>query len=123
MYLLSATTSTNFNGANVQSPGCGILINDTANFNGATVNAKSIGYAGAAPNENGATFTNASPAQMLPVLDPCPEIAGCAYVTSNPPAPTNCQNVNDNGLTVTFPGGATPTCFNNFESQRCNGKF
>ncbi|MGA7354760.1 MAG: pilus assembly protein TadG-related protein [Candidatus Cybelea sp.] len=123
IYLLSASTSTNFNGANVQSPSCGILINDTANFNGATVNAKSIGYAGAAPNENGATFTNASPAQMLPVLDPCPEIAGCGYVTSNPPALTNCQNVNDNGLTVTFPGGATPTCFNNLNLNGATATF
>ena len=37
IYLLSPTTSSNFNGAEVQAPSCGILINDSANFNNAMV--------------------------------------------------------------------------------------
>jgi Putative Flp pilus-assembly TadE/G-like len=105
LYFLSTSVETNFNGANVQSPGCGVLINDTANFNGATMNALSIGYAGAAPNENGATFTAAQPSKMLAVADPCPEIAGCAYITANPPSQTNCQSFNGNGYSGSLPAG------------------
>ncbi len=59
-------------------------MNDTANFNGATVSAPFIGYAGAAPIENGATFKLAAPAPMLPVADPCTEIAGCSYLAEQP---------------------------------------
>jgi len=107
IYLLSSTVSSNFNGANVTAKKCGALINDTANFNGAVINVMSIGYAGGAPNTNGATFTTASPAPMLPVADPCPEIAGCAYLAANPPSTSNCQSVNDNG----FNGTIYPGCY------------
>lgn len=107
IYLLSATVQTNLNGANVQGPGCAIDINDTANFNGSTVKSPFIGYAGPAPNENGSTFTLATPAPMLPVADPCPGIAGCAYIANNPPAQTNCQSFNGNG----YHGALTAGCY------------
>lgn len=119
IYLLSASASSNFNGANVQSPGCGILINDSANFNGATIDAKSIGYAGGAPNENGATFPLASPAPMLPVLNPCPEIAGCAYLAANPPPATGCKSVNDTGKTVKL----QPGCYNSLNLNGATATF
>jgi hypothetical protein len=67
-----------------------MLINDTATFDGGTVNFKYIGYAGATPTENGTKFTTAVPAPMLPVADPCPEIAGCAYLAANPPSTSGC---------------------------------
>jgi Putative Flp pilus-assembly TadE/G-like len=109
MYFLSTSVETNFNGANVQSPGCGVLINDTANFNGATMDALSIGYAGAAPNENGATFKLAQPTPMLAVANPCPEIAGCAYIAANAPSTSSCSDFNGNG----WSGTLTPGCYDN----------
>ncbi len=109
IYILSPTVSTNINGANIQAPGCAIAINDTANFNGSTVKSPFIGYAGNPPNENGATFPQASPAPMLPVADPCPEMPGCAYLTANPPSTSNCQQFNGNG----YNGALQPGCYSN----------
>lgn len=97
IYLLSTTISQNFNGSNISAPQCGILINDTANFNNANVGALYIGYAGGAPNENGADFPQATPAPMLAVSDPCPEIAGCAYLAANPPSTNSCTQFNGHG--------------------------
>ena len=96
IYLLSPTIDQNFNGANINAQ-CGILINNTANFNGSNITAGYIGYAGGAPNENGAKFSEATPAPMLPVADPCPEIAGCAYLAANPPSSSSCTSFNGNG--------------------------
>jgi len=105
IYLLSPTVASNFNGVNITAKSCGALINDTANFSSATVDVASIGYAGPAPSENGATFTAGVPQPMMPVADPCPEIAGCAYLAANPP-PTQPCNGN-------YKGGATigPGCY------------
>ncbi len=89
MFLLTPSVSSNFNGSTVTAPNCAILTNGTANFNGATVAAKEIGYAGLAPN--GGTFPDAQPTPMLPVADPCPEIAGCAYLKANPPPTGGCS--------------------------------
>ena len=138
IYLLSTTINQNFNGANVNSK-CGILINDTANFNGSTFAAPYIGYAGSpAPNENGANFTNATPVPMLIVSDPCPEIPGCAYLTANPPPTSSCtayngngyngalthgcySNLNLNGATVTLSGTYVLTGGSNFNGARITG--
>ncbi len=109
IYLLSPSVSANFNGADFSAPGCGIAINDTANFNGSTISTTSIGYAGAAPNQNGATFKMAKPSKMLPVSDPCPEIAGCAYTAANPPASNACTSFNGNGFRGTLSAG----CYSN----------
>jgi Putative Flp pilus-assembly TadE/G-like len=116
MYFLSTSVEVNFNGANVQSPSCGVLMNDTANFNGATMDALSIGYAGAAPNENGATFGLAQPMKMLPVADPCPEIAGCAYIANNAPPTSSCSNFNGNGYSGTLQSG----CYDNLNLNGAN---
>jgi hypothetical protein len=116
IYLLSPSVQSNFNGANVTATKCGALINDTANFNGATIDTLSIGYAGAAPNENGATFKMGVPEPMLPVADPCPEITGCAYLAANPPSLSNCQSVNDNGYTGTI----QPGCYSSLNLNGAN---
>lgn len=105
IYLLSPSVESNFNGANVTAKKCGALINDTANFNGATVDMQNIGYAGATPNENGASFTGALPEPMLPVADPCQEIAGCAYLAANPPSTSGCISANYNGYNGPVPSG------------------
>ncbi|MFY9718667.1 MAG: pilus assembly protein TadG-related protein [Candidatus Cybelea sp.] len=117
IYLLSPVSQSTFNGDVVNSPGCAILINDTATFNGdSTFAAKGIGYAGAAPIENGTNFTIATPAPMLPVADPCPEITGCASLTANPPPITGCSSVVYNGqATVTI----QPGCYNSLIVNGC----
>jgi hypothetical protein len=109
IFLLSMTVQTNFNGGNINASQCGMLINDSANFNGATVHVLNIGYAGQAPNENGATFTEGIPAPMLPITDPCPEITGCAYLTANPPSTSGCSSFNGNG----YIGTLNPGCYSN----------
>jgi hypothetical protein len=108
IYLLSTTSSSSFNGATVSSPGCAIAINDTANFDGGTIAAPSIGYV-STPNYGGTTFTMATPAPMLPVADPCPEIPGCAYLAANPPPATSCRSVNTNGVATALTAG----CYSN----------
>jgi hypothetical protein len=116
IYLLSMTQPSNMNGTSISSPKCGIYINDTSNFNGSTVNTSSIGYAGAAPNENGSTFQQATPAPMLPVQDPCPEIAGCNYWANNTPAATGCPTLSKNGYTGVIASG----CYSGFSLNGCN---
>jgi hypothetical protein len=107
IYLLSPTVASNFNSGNITAKECGALINDTANFAGSNVDVASIGYAGAAPSENGATFTAGVPEPMLPVADPCPEISGCAYLAANPPSTSGC-NGSYGGNGQLYPG-----CYNN----------
>ncbi|MGA8575031.1 MAG: pilus assembly protein TadG-related protein [Candidatus Cybelea sp.] len=109
IYLLSPTAQSNFNGGHLTATKCGALINDTANFNGATVDALSIGYAGPAPNVNGATFQLGQPQPMMPVADPCLEIAGCNYLANNPPSTASCHDFNGNG----YHGALTQGCYNN----------
>ncbi len=138
IYLLSPSVETNLNGANISGPGCAIDINDTVNFNGSTVKSPFIGYAGPAPNENGSTFTLATPAPMLPVADPCPGIAGCSYIANNPPPSANCtafngngysgpvsagcySNLNLNGATVTMSGTYVLSGTSNFNGATING--
>jgi hypothetical protein len=109
IYLLSTNTWSSFNDATVYSPGCAIDINYTADFNGGTITAPFIGYAGGTPNWGGTVFPQASPVPMLQVADPCPEIPGCAYLAANPPSETNCATVNENGVPQTLNRG----CYQN----------
>jgi hypothetical protein len=117
IYLLLPASSSIFNGDTFEAPQCGVLINDTATFNGDPIfEAPYIGYAGSAPTENGTTFTEATPAPMPPVSDPCPEIAGCAYLTANPPATSGCTSITYNGQsTLNLPSG----CYNNLIVNGC----
>jgi hypothetical protein len=98
IYLLNPSNYNAFDsGITVNSPGCGIAMNGTADFNGGTITVPYIGYAGGTPNYGNPDFTMASPQPMLPIADPCPQIPGCAYLAANAPAQTNCQNVNTSG--------------------------
>jgi Flp pilus assembly protein TadG len=106
IYLLNPATVSIFNGDTWNSPNCSVLINDTATFNGdPTFAAPYIGYAGAAPIENGTTFTQATPAPMLPVEDPCPEITACNYVANNPISLGTCTSQIYTGGSVNVPSG------------------
>lgn len=113
MIMLAQNQNTNFNNATVQAPGCSMYINGSANFNGAKVNAAAIEEANYAGSNNNGTFTGASPTKSLPMADPCPEIAGCAALTSNPPSTSPC--------TGTYSSGAlTPGCYNNLNLHGAN---
>jgi hypothetical protein len=81
------------------------------------VNAAGVGEYNYAGSNNGGTFTQASPIQILPVADPCPEIAGCAYLTSNPPSTSNCNGVYGNNGTL------TPGCYNNINLNKATVTF
>jgi Flp pilus assembly protein TadG len=120
IYLLSPTIASAFSGVTINAPKCGILFNDTFSSSGSTIDAAQIGYAGSAPSAAGTTYGDASPAPMLPVADPCAEIAGCEYLTTDPP-PTDCtQTYSNAGATVTIgPGG----CYSNFSCSGCNLTF
>jgi Putative Flp pilus-assembly TadE/G-like len=117
IYMLQIGQNTNFNSSNVVAPYCSILLNGSANFHGSTVDAAGIGEYNYAGSNNGGTFTQASPVPILPVADPCPEIAGCAYLTSNPPSTSPC--------TGTYGGGATisPGCYNNINLNKATVTF
>jgi len=123
IYLLSPTAIQNLNGANIQSAQCGIIINYTGNFNGATVNALSIGYAGPLPNENGANFTEATPAPMLAAADPCLDIPGCAYLTNNPPPTSSCASFNGNGYNGALAAGCYSSLNLNGANVTMNGTY
>jgi Flp pilus assembly protein TadG len=107
IYMLAAGQNTNFQGANITAPQCSILMNGSANFNGGTVDAAKIGEVDAAGSNNDGTFAEATPAAMLPVADPCPEIAGCEYLTTNPPSTSPCTG------TYMGTGVLSPGCYNN----------
>lgn len=105
--MLDPAQNTNFQGSNVQAPGCSIQINGSANFNGGTVDAATIGEGNYSGSNNGGTFTGASPVKSVPIQDPCSEITSCAYLTNNPPSTTTCNGTyGNNGVLA---GG----CYNN----------
>lgn len=107
LLMLGPTQNTNFNSANVKAPTCQILTNGTFQFNGSTVDAGAIGEANYSGSHNDGTFTGATPTKILPVADPCPEIAGCAYLASNPPQTSPCNSPVTNPL--------NPGCYNNLD--------
>jgi hypothetical protein len=111
MFMTGAGTQ-NLSDATVNAP-YGIAINGSANFDDASVTAPSIGYGGS-DTETGAKFGSAKPSKMLPMADPCMEIAGCAYLANNPPSTTNCQTYT--GSHGTVPAG----CYNSLNLSNAN---
>ncbi len=94
IYLLSTTTSSNLSSVNINAPHCGMIMNysGSENLSNSTLALGAITYAGTAPNISGATFPNATPAPALITADPCPDIAGCAYLANAPPSTSSCPN-------------------------------
>ena len=96
LYLLQTNppNGSNLNDATINAPNCNIIINQSSapNMQGVTIDAPSIGYnsSSSSPNENKASFTQATPAPAIPASDPCPQIPGCAALTNNPPLATGC---------------------------------
>jgi hypothetical protein len=90
VYVLKATAPTaTLNSTTINAPNCGFIANGPLTFNSDTITAASIGAAGTIIT-NSSTFPEAHPARAVSATDPCPTIAGCAYLTSNPPAQTPC---------------------------------
>jgi hypothetical protein len=98
IYLLNPGVSSTFTGSSISAPSCGILLNDTASFSGATIKAQSIGYAGTAPS--GGTYPVATPTPMIQTQDPCPEIAGCAAIVATPPSVSGCTALTQAGGSI-----------------------
>jgi hypothetical protein len=119
--MLSLSTITEDN-STITIPNCGIMANTGILFNGGTIDAGWVGYSGSVTDS--ATFTSASPVVTPPAPDPCPSIAGCAYLTSTPPTSGSCQSTttfNSSGTMTLSPGkycaqviveGGGPTVFN-----------
>jgi hypothetical protein len=91
VYLLSMSTQSDLSNAHLDAPGCGIIINDTANMSTSSIDALTISYSGPPPNISGATFAEGAPEPALPSADPCPRIAGCNYLANNPPSTSGCS--------------------------------
>ena len=117
IFMLATSQNTNFNGSNVTAPQCSILLNGSANFSSAKVDAAAIGEMNYSGSNNSGTFTGATPAPMLRVADPCSHISGCAYLTANPPSTSSC-NGTYNGSGVLGPG-----CYNNLNLNKATVTF
>ncbi len=101
IWALSTTEGqSNFSNVSMQLPDCAIYINDSANMSNSTINAAYIGTVLSDNNTSNTTFTNASPAPMTQVADPCPTFPGCKYLTNSPPPsanPNQYPNYNSSG--------------------------
>ena len=91
----------NFNQSTVYMPQCGIISNGSYLANGSTVTSSSIGYVAQNQNIYGNTYPEASPKQAVPVTDPCPTLAGCAYLKANPPTNGSCVAAGPSGFNYT----------------------
>ncbi|HZZ66166.1 MAG TPA: pilus assembly protein TadG-related protein [Candidatus Baltobacteraceae bacterium] len=104
IYSLGASANTNFNKDAVTAANCDILINGTANFNQASITAAAVDCVSSTACSG---LNSPVPTVGLPVSDPCPQIAGCAYLTNNPPAANGCSSVS-----VADGGTVGPGCYN-----------
>ncbi|MBV8748578.1 MAG: hypothetical protein JO103_02565 [Candidatus Eremiobacteraeota bacterium] len=97
---------TNMNASTINAPNCGVVSNGTIHMNAGTITAAEIGAVGGV-TANAATFNEAQPSTIVPVTDPCPQIAGCAYLTAHPPSTSPCSfwNLSLNGSTNTLNPG------------------
>lgn len=110
VYQLDPNGTPTFHGAKISAPGCSLLMNGSPTFDGGDVDFMSIGYAGSL-TVHGTNFDSGSPMTMLPVANPCPEIAGCNDLANNPPTPQGC---------IPLPAGSTvvlPGCYSSFSGS------
>ncbi len=120
IWLLSTIEGqSNLSNMNMQIPDCDIYINTSANMSNSTINASYIGYVNAGQNNtSGTTFTEATPASMAVVSDPCPTFSGCKYLTNNPPTTTvtglPSYNNSSNGATLGINGSSINGPYNDF---------
>ncbi|HLY02492.1 MAG TPA: pilus assembly protein TadG-related protein [Candidatus Cybelea sp.] len=113
IWLLTTQQTSNLSNVNMQLPSCAIYINDSANMSNSTINASYIGYGLGQNNISNTSFTNATPAPMGQVSDPCPTFPGCKYLTNSPPPSANPNqypsysngntSLGSNGLSISGP--------------------
>lgn len=102
---LSPTSGTNLNNATVNAPNCSLNFNDGPQTNlKANITAKGIGCVQNCV-ANG-TYPEATPGPIAAVIDPCPQIPGCASLTSSPPVISGCTSVSSSATTL------NPGCYN-----------
>ena len=107
VYMLGNGVS-NMNSSTINAPSCGVVSNGGITMNGSTVTAAEVGTVGGV-TVNASTFPEAQPTTVVPVTDPCPQIAGCAYLAAHPPATSPCSfsNLALNGSTTTLSPGVS----------------
>ncbi|HEY4439275.1 MAG TPA: pilus assembly protein TadG-related protein [Candidatus Elarobacter sp.] len=77
-------------GGGIQAPTCGLITNQNLTVTGqANVDATFVGYVGNGPG--GGSYPQAQPQRAVAAADPCPTIAGCAYLAAHPPAAGTCM--------------------------------
>jgi Putative Flp pilus-assembly TadE/G-like len=110
IFLLSQTATLNLDGVNISAPGCGVAANsavvETSSDN---IDAAYFGYAHTLTG-SASDFTSAKPTKMLPVADPCPEIAGCAYTAAHKVTYATCTAYNHTGGN----NSVSPGCYSSF---------
>lgn len=94
LYVLGAGISTA--GVDFDAPRCGVVVNGPVSSSGGIINAGYFGYSGTLSN-TGTTFSGAQPTQMAPAVNPCPNIAGCNYLTNNAPTGTSMSSFIQSG--------------------------
>lgn len=114
LYALSTTEGqSNLSNMTISTPHCKMYLNDGANMSNSSINADFIGYTGG-NNTGGTTFGNASPTSEAAVPDPCPNYAGCNWLTNNALPTSGCTSMGVgtyNGTGDTIGSATTPTCF------------
>jgi hypothetical protein len=115
LFLLNQSATLNMNVDVILAPKCAIYANSsTVETLGTIATVKRFGYAHAMQENLLSLFLGAQPQKMLPVSDPCPEIASCAYLAANPPAATDCQSYVNNSI---LPQVVYPGCYSTFENN------
>lgn len=110
-YLLGTTATDDFHGAKISAAACGLLINGSPTFDGGEIDFLNIGYAGSLTT-HGTKWDAAEPEAMLPVADPCPEIAGCRALSADPPATSGC------GAATVTNGAISPGCYSGISGNQ-----
>jgi hypothetical protein len=121
IWLLTTAQQSDLSNSHITAPGCNIYINDSANMSNATINAAYIGYGSGSNNTSGTTFTNATPAPMGQVSDPCPQMPGCAYLTNNAPTCSTWINGSNYSGNMTLGAANTTTCFTSLSMSNTSG--
>ncbi len=122
IWLLSTSLGqSNLSNSTMAAPGCDIYINYNANMSNGTINAAYIGYGVSGNNTSGTTFTNATPAPMQQISDPCPQMPGCAYLTNNAPTCSGWINGSNYSGNMTLGAANTTTCYTSLSMSNTSG--
>ena len=101
MIALQTNGNTKMSGnATINAPNCDVAINSSHFVVGGQsviTTHDAIQYSGDITGQGTASFTPSAPVSALPVSDPCMQIPACAYLKSNPPSTTPCQNAPSSG--------------------------